>query len=312
MIRIVLKNNIFPIILRMNTRIMLLLLAIMTISNSIYSQIPNNGFESWTNVGSYSTPDNWGNLNAVTTGTGVYTCMKGSPGNPGTAYLKLISKTVSGMGVQPGVAVSGVLNTTTFEAISGFPYSERPESLDGAWQFMANGSEQGYIAVYLTKWNTGLNLRDTIGQVINPLPGMVMSWRSFSLPLSYSNSELPDTAMIILSASGKSPVNGSYLYIDNVVFAGGTIGMLDHSFSSGLMVFPNPVTQDRLTIYKKDHESKVDFIEILDLNGKFIMRKMMMNQHFPLSLDVSSLHAGQYYLEISLQNGTITRKFIKQ
>ncbi len=123
----------------MRTRI-IILLTFITIAGPLFSQIPNSGFESWTNIGSYSTPDNWGNLNAVTASSGIYTCVKGSPGNPGTAYLKLISKTVSGMGVQPGIAVSGLLNTTTFEAVSGFPYSERPASLDGAWQFMANVS----------------------------------------------------------------------------------------------------------------------------------------------------------------------------
>ena len=295
----------------MKTRIILLLI-VMAIANSIFSQIPNSGFENWTNMGSYSTPDNWGNLNAVTTTTGIYTCVKGSPGNPGTAYLKLISKTVSGMGVQPGITVSGVLNTTTFQAISGFGYSDRPASLDGSWQFMANGSEQGYIAVYLTKWNFGLNSRDTIGQVMNPLSGMVMSWRNFSLPLSYSNSDIPDTAMIILSASASIPVNGSYLYIDNLSFVGGTVGMQDQSALSGLLVFPNPVIQNNLTINFKNRDFTADYIDILDLHGKLIIRKTMINQHFPVSMDVSILHAGEYFLRITAQDTTFGRKFVKQ
>jgi len=291
---------------------MISLLTVIAITNSIFSQIPNSGFENWTNMGSYSTPDNWGNLNAVTTATGVYTCVKGSPGNPGTAYLKLISKTVSGMGVQPGIAVSGVLNTTTFQANSGFAYTNRPAELDGSWQFMAGGSDQGYIAVYLTKWDAGLNRRDTIGQVINPLSGMVMSWRNFSLPLSYSNSDIPDTAMIILSASGSIPVNGSYLYIDNLSFVGGTIGMQDQSALSGLLVFPNPVTQNNLIIDLKNRDFTADYINILDLHGKLIIRKTMIKQHFPVSMDVSTLHAGEYFLRITSQDGTFGRKFIKQ
>jgi Secretion system C-terminal sorting domain len=284
----------------------------MAFANSIFSQIPNNGFENWTNMGSYSTPDNWGNLNAVTTTAGVYTCVKGSPGNPGTAYLKLISKTVSGMGVQPGIAVSGVLNTTTFKAITGFGYSDRPASLDGSWQFMAGGSDQGYIAVYLTKWDAGLNRRDTLGQVVNPLSGMVMSWRNFSLPLSYSNSDIPDTAMIILSASGSIPVNGSYLYIDNLSFVGGTIGMQDQSALSGLLAFPNPVIQNNLIIDLKNRDFTADYIDILDLQGKLIIRKTMINQHFPVSMDVTTFHAGEYFLRITSQDGTFGRKFIKQ
>ena len=295
----------------MKTRIILLFIFI-AIGNSIFSQIPNNGFENWTNMGSYSTPDNWGNLNAVTTTTGIYTCLKGSPGNPGTAYLKLVSKTISGMGIQPGIAVSGVLNTTTFQSVSGFAYTDRPAELDGSWQFMAGGSDQGYIAVYLTKWDAGLNRRDTIGQVVNPLSGMVMSWRNFSLPLSYSNSDIPDTAMIILSASGSIPVTGSYLYIDNLSFVGGTIGMQDQSALSGLLAFPNPVTQNNLIIDLKNRDFTADYIDILDLQGKLIIRKTMINQHFPVSMDVTTLHAGEYFLRITSQGGTFGRKFIKQ
>ena len=43
----------------------------------------------------------------------VYTCVKGTPGNPGTSYLKLVSKTVTGFGVVPGVAVCGTINETS-------------------------------------------------------------------------------------------------------------------------------------------------------------------------------------------------------
>jgi Secretion system C-terminal sorting domain len=295
----------------MKIRFILFLIVTVT-AGPVFSQIPNNGFENWTNTGNYSTPDNWGNLNAVTTTAGVYACVKGSPGNPGTAYLKLTSKTVSGMGVQPGIAVSGILNTSTFQAISGFAYTNRPGELDGSWQFMAGGSDQGYIAVYLTKWDAGLNKRDTIGQVVNPLPGMVMSWRNFFLPLSYSNSDIPDTAVIILSASGKNPVNGSYLYIDNLSFAGGTVGVEDHSALSGLLVFPNPVTQNKLVVNSKNREITADYIDILDLHGKLIISKTMINQDFPVSMDVSTLHPGEYFLRVTTQGITFGLKFIKQ
>ena len=295
----------------MKTRIYFLL-ALMIIANSIFSQIPNNGFESWTNMGSYSTPDNWGNLNAVTNPAGVYTCLKGTPGNPGTTYLKLISKTVSGMGVQPGVAVSGVLNTSTFQAVSGFAYSGRPESLEGKWQYMASGTDQGYIAVYLTRWNTGLNRRDTIGQTYNALNGMVMSWQNFSFLISYNLGGLPDSAIIIFSASGSTPVNSSYLYVDNLTFTGTTVDLEDQAFGSGLSLLPNPVSKNMLTLDYNNHDLTTDFIEILNIQGKPVIRKILKNQHFPFSIDVSTLRAGEYLIRVGLQIGTIHSKFIKQ
>ncbi|MCX6246965.1 MAG: T9SS type A sorting domain-containing protein [Bacteroidetes bacterium] len=290
----------------------LFILISATFAGSLFSQIPNNGFENWTDMGSYSTPDEWGNLNAVTNPAGVYTCLKGTPGYPGTAYIKLTSRTVSGMGVQPGIAVSGVLNTTTFQEISGFSYASRPESLDGNWQYMAGGADQGFIAAYLTKWNTVSNSRDTIGLVNYPLPGMVMSWRGFSLPLTYSSSEIPDTAMIILSASGKSPVSGSYLSIDNLAFAGGTVGLEEMPGSSGLSLFPNPVTKNRLTVQLTKKDFTAETIDILDLHGNLLVSKNMTALYFPVSVDLSGIQAGEYILRISSGGNLYSRKFIKQ
>lgn len=296
----------------MKTRTGFLFLIIFLVNNIVFSQIPNSGFETWTNPNGYNIPDSWGNLNPVTTTAGVYTCLKGTPGSPGAAYLKLVSKTVTGMGVQPGIAVSGALNTTTFQGISGFAYSDRPTSLKGKWQFMANGSDQGYISLYLTKWDAGQNMRDTIGELKYLLPGMVMSWQSFTLPITYNNTEIPDSAMIIFSASGNVPVDGSYLYIDNLSFFGGTVGLQDKPDQGSLIIFPNPVVQDNLLIDVKNHDLTMSSIDVLDFGGKIVIRKELKNQVFPISIDVSSLVAGGYFLRVNSSEGTFSRKFIKQ
>jgi Trk-type K+ transport system membrane component len=72
-----------------------------------YAQIPNTGFEAWTNTGAYETPDNWDNLNQMTNNSGIYTCIKGTPGYSGTSYLFLSSKAIAGKGIVPGIAVCG-------------------------------------------------------------------------------------------------------------------------------------------------------------------------------------------------------------
>ncbi len=290
----------------------ILFLTVIFISNSLYSQIPNSGFENWTNPNGYNIPDSWENLNPVTNSAGIYTCMKGTPGSPGTAYLKLITQAVSGMGVQPGIAVSGLLNTTTFQAVSGFAYADRPVSLKGKWQFMASGSDKGYISLYLTKWNGALKMRDTIGEVKYLLTGMVMSWQSFTLPISYNSLEIPDSAIIILSASGKIPVAGSYLYIDNLSFFGSTSGWEELSNQAGLMIFPNPVIQNKLVVDFKNREIKADHADIIDLHGNVISRKEIKNQSFPVTIDVSNLHAGSYFLRITSPTGSFGSRFIKQ
>lgn len=85
-------------------------IAVLTASiNNIFAQIPNSGFETWMSMGTYENPDGWATPNDFTTSAGVYTAEKGTPGSPGSSYLKLTSKTV-GSTVVNGIAVSGVID----------------------------------------------------------------------------------------------------------------------------------------------------------------------------------------------------------
>ncbi|MEI7980893.1 MAG: T9SS type A sorting domain-containing protein [Bacteroidota bacterium] len=284
----------------------------MAIVHPVFAQIPNSGFENWTSIGNYIVPDEWGNLNPVTNPSGLYTCQKGAPGSPGAAYLKLVSRNIPGMGIKPGIAVSGELNTTTFQPVSGFAYNDRPVSLKGKWQYMAGGADQGYIAAYFTKWNPASHTRMSVGQFIYPLPGMVMSWQDFTLPITYFNGLIPDSAMIVFSASGTVPVSGSYIYIDNLSFYGSTVGFEEQSVSPGLLIYPNPVINDKLMIDLKNRETAADYIEILDLHGKLMSKQTLKSKQFPVSMDVSALSAGEYLLLVTMPSGTRSSKFIRK
>lgn len=135
----------------MKSVITLIVVLIATLIDTKAQSIPNAGFEYWSNPNGYNVPDGWGNLNDKTSSTGVFTCLKGAPGNPGNAYLKLITKNIPGMGIVPGVAVSGKLDTISFAPVSGFPYTQRPTALTGKWQYMGNtANDVGYIKVILT------------------------------------------------------------------------------------------------------------------------------------------------------------------
>jgi hypothetical protein len=287
------------------------LIFLLGFTNAVNSQIPNNGFENWTSFGNYSTPDNWETLNTVTAPAAVFTCVKGIPGNPGNAYLRMTSRSVPGMGMQPGIAVSGKLNTSTFMAESGFAYTSRPAELKGNWQYMAYGADQGYIAVYLTKWNTGLNRRDTIGKILYLLPGMVMSWQAFTLPITYLSSGNPDSAMIILSASGANPVYPSFLYVDNLVFNGGTAGKVDLANQSLIRIYPNPVVTGILRIGMEHSLISPTSADILDQQGVVIQRTPFI-RNFPFSIDVSGLSPGVYILKLNSASGHTCSRFIKQ
>jgi hypothetical protein len=285
------------------------LATILTLS----AQIPNAGFENWTTMGSYETPDSWGTMNNTTASSSVYTATKGTPGNVGAAYLKLVSKTV-GSTVVNGIAVSGVLDSITLTPISGFPYSERPNAFTGKWQHMLSGSSAGSVSVLLTRWNTSLGVRETVATANQTLSGMVMSWGNFSINFTYQSTETPDTCIIVLKASGASPTNGDYLYVDNLAFSGSatSINKNESSFN-GLIIFPNPASGS-LNLKINAASNQMVRVELMDLTGKLILTEnaIISPDGSASSIDIEHIASGTYLLKISNETQFDIQKIVIQ
>lgn len=283
------------------------MLLIMTIS---YSQsIPNNGFETWTNTSGYNIPASWGTMNPYTTSTSIYTCTKGTPGITGStaAYIKLVSKSVTGMGIVPGMAVSGVLNSDkTYD--SGFSFNYRPTSLNGSWQYMGSGSDVGFVKILMTRINPTTLLTETIGSGIYNLSGMVMSWTTFSIPITYTTADTPDHCQIVLSSSGSTPVANSYLYVDNLNF---TMPLKVNEFdTNNVDIYPNP-SKGIISIDYSKVNDKVQNIEVIDMIGNKVINDLP-NENQLSKLNIDFLSNGIYLLKIKTENGDITKKIIKQ
>ncbi len=246
-------------------------IAAAMISSPLFAQIPNNGFETWTTVSGHDNPTGWDNLNgmAMPMSASMFTCMKGTPGNPGASYMQLISKTMMG-NVVPGIAICGVMDTATHMPKSGFACTTRPVSFTGSWQYMAYGSDQGHMNVLLCKWNSSTNMRDTVAFCNYALPGMVMSWGTFTIPLIYRSGAIPDSAIIVLAASGATPVNNSYLYVDNLAFTGTVpAGVTNVNPVIVSSVYPNPTKATTKIAYTSENGTDMH-ITISDMNGRVV------------------------------------------
>ena len=295
-------------------KIFISLFAITSISVS--AQIPNNSFENWTTVSTYSNPTSWDQLNAMTSSMSIYTATKGTGGatGGGASYLKLISKTVGTMGVVPGVAVSGVLDMTTFKAKSGFAFAQQPQKLTGNWQYMAYGADAGFVAVYLTKWNSMMMVRDTVAKAMQNLSGMVMSWANFNLNLTYMSSAIPDSAIIILSSSGAIPVNNSYLYVDNLSFSGAVTGLKSsENIISNISVFPIPTTEN-ITVQLNVQKTSVVKIQLIDVTGKLIKETNVgeIIGKFETTINTVGIKEGTYFLKVISKDAVEIKKIIIQ
>lgn len=282
---------------------------IVTIVNA--QTIPNYSFENWTNMGSYENPDGWGTMNNTTATSSVYTATKATPGTVGNYYLKLTSKTV-GASVVNGIAVSGVLDSTTMQAKSGFPFSTRPASFTGKYQYMVYGGSYGSMSVKLTRWDAGLNQRITVATINKTLTGMAMSWTSFTLNFTYVDGDYPDTCVIVLKASGSSPTNQDYLWVDNLAFSGSVVGVQDNnSVLNNVTVFPNP-SNNSISIDLNLKSAQQITIELADLTGKIVFSKNLgtLQGSSKQMLDVSTITKGIYLLNVLTEKGKESKKIV--
>jgi hypothetical protein len=293
---------------------MFIALAFIFTGIAAFAQIPNNGFENWTSMGSYDNPDNWTTLNNITASAGVYTCTKGSPGVTGDSYIQLESKSVSGMGVVPGIAVSGTLDMVTFKPKAGFAFTGRPRQLTGSWKYMGSGSDPGVIAVYLTKWDASLKKRDTVAAVKHLLVDMAMVWNAFSLDLTYLNASVPDSALIILSASGPAPVEMSYLYVDNLSFTGSANGITAmEKVVSMFSLCPNPAA-DAVILGLTTMQAANIQLQLTDVSGKLVttVNAGRIQGNYQYILNTAELTKGIYFLKLLADEVVEVKKLVIQ
>lgn len=296
-------------------KIILSLSAAILTSTSLLAQIPNNGFESWSTVGSYSVPNSWGTLNNTTTLSGIYTATKGvyTPTNvtTGTSYLKLTSKTIASSVVN-GIAVSGVLDSITMTPKSGFAFNQRPVNFIGKWQHMIYGSSQGSILVKLTRWDSGTNARVSVASGSVTLSGMAMSWANFTIPLTYADGNNPDSCIIVLKASGSNPTNNDYLWVDNLAFSGTVTGLKNQeSFLSDMFVFPNP-SAETINLNLNLKTSQNVSVELFDMTGKLVISKDfgILQGDTKQVINVNGISKGTYVLRVVAEKGTEVKKII--
>jgi hypothetical protein len=185
--------------------------------------------------------------------------------------LKLTSKTV-GSAVVNGIAVSGVLDPATQQPISGFAFNQQPSALTGKWQHMIYGSSQGSITVTLTRWDATMNSRMVVATANKVLTGMAMSWANFSIPLVYTDSQAPDSCIIVLKASGNNPTDQDYLWVDNFAFTGNVAGLAEQNIFANLSIYPNP-TNENFTLNLQSKEAKTISCELISVTGEVLYSK---------------------------------------
>ncbi len=284
-----------------------LIIAVLLFAFNSNAQLLNGSFENWTNNGTFSDPDHWYSYNYVTTNFGVLNCEEGTPGNPGAKYVKLTSRNIPGIGVLPGNLTSGEYDNSTGIYLIGFPFNQRPASFTGSWQYVPGSGDQGYVYIYLFKWNTATQTQDIVSLTTYDLIGSEVNWTNFDIPLDYFSSDVPDTCSIIFSSSGAGSgtiVDGSYLYIDNLAFAGTSAGIINTNAQDFVQIFPNPAKQF-VYVVQNNPSLETKYV-ITSIDGKKVQEGTITGTK--AKLELNNISKGIYLLQLTNDNKKTTKR----
>jgi hypothetical protein len=200
---------------------------------------------------------------------------------PDTAAVMLTGKIVLLPGLPPVVRLK-----------PGIPYSSRPTNLKFYSKYQPNGTDTGWVMVFLTRNPNGAG-RDTIGSLIYTETTASTAFAMHEPTITYSNPDpnvMPDSMTVIVSASSLShPKVGSVFTIDE--FTNLTLGF-GTSENDQLALYPNPA-QTMATLELPIGPCQV---RLMDALGRELQLHRVSSPR--MSLNLGGLGKGLYLVQI--------------
>ena len=292
---------------RMKTGLLILFSALCL---SIFSQVPNTGFESWTETGGSPHPTGWSGAPY-----GVDTTTDASEGN----YALLIWTWYN---YSPGYACNGgsMAGFSDFDQ-AGTPYTQKPVSLSGMYKFDTTNVDTYdsiLVVAFLKKYNTTTQQRDTVALGIGRLPAA-----SAYTPFTVNVTDLmpgtdPDSIVIILSSQRRiwnlsnatntcrMPfMDCAYFYVDDLHLTTST-GIVELQDIFTPAVFPNPSNEYISFKYKAIPDGLQETLTVFDNTGKTCYQGNINS--ISNKLKVKNFGRGLYHYTITSADKTVISK----
>lgn len=140
--------------------------------------------------------------------------------------------------------------------------------------------------------------------------------------MSYAWSTGPSTQTVTLSGAtlglGTTTIEVEVTSFDgctntdeiDIIVEDCTIGLDENALTNVFEVYPNPVSDELMISVELANELPTE-LTITDMSGKVVFAQSNFNTQAPQMIDVSTLQAGTYFVEVSNGNGRATRVIVK-
>lgn len=292
-----------------------LIVFIFIVSTIQAQELPNPGFESWENVGTYEEPTLWNTPNPFTSLIGEVTVTKSEDAYSGdySAMLESINISVGPFSYDvPGLVTYADFDVdlaTGVYSFGGGLYLPHDVLLfSGKYKYVGVEGDSASVIIYSFAHPEGEDM-DTIGIGYAYLHD-ADDWTDFSVPMVHLNDHTPDTFnVLILSGGSEEAIPGSILKVDDVMLETnvGIFNLPDRIIE--VSIFPNPAT-DRLT-FETTEKSDSRSLRIFDINGREV--KNIPFNNYKLNVDINDLLEGYYSYVVQEKKEFLgTGSFIKK
>lgn len=278
-----------------------ILLAVLISFSFIRSQVPNGGFENWTD----GEPDFWTTNNSDP----YFTVTQSNSTHSGSSALKGECITF----VPPFLPVIGPVGICDGDTDEGFPIEFRYNSLKGYYKFNSQGGDQLFITLWVSVDTQAIG----VGSI---LLNSAASYSQFAIPITYIDASTPNKCIIsfqILNPVGGVNVTlGSEMYLDDIELSMDMVSDVEDEFQPLAFQlnqnYPNPFNPSTKIQYSIPQESTVT-LKIYDVLGNevaTVVNEEKSAGNYEIDFNASSLSSGVYLYKIQAGSFVETRKMI--
>ncbi len=288
-----------------------ILTALMAMAIKTNAQIPNSGFETWEAYEDnythyiYEKPDLWvGSLpknNAYS--FSITKNAESYPAGTGQYSMKITPDIANGV---VGIAISNDQFDPMISSIPkpSFAINYRPAALYLYFKYFPSGGDTMIAKVFF--YRNGV----VIGNPVYGTTNTVSNWTPLQIPMTYSTSDVPDSATIFFVTRAYVQHAESVLYIDNLSFNGFVTAVQEVSPENfGFNIYPNP-SSDRITFNINNNNGDYITLNIYNALGEIVKKEILkQNQQ---QINIEDLSNGVYVAEIKSQHLTGRQKLFIQ
>jgi len=278
-----------------------LLLTLLISFSLLRSQVPNEGFENWTD----GEPDFWTTNNADT----LITITQSNSSHSGSSALK--GECIPYF--PPFLPVMGPIGICDGDTDDGFPIEFRYNSLKGFYKLNSQGGDQLFITLWVSVDTQAIG----VGSI---LLNNAASYTEFAIPITYIDPATPNKCIIsfqiINPVGGINVTLGSEMYLDDLELSMDMVSDVEaelQPFAFQLYQnYPNPFNPST-KISWQSAVSGHQTLKIYDVLGNEVatlVDEFREAGNYELDFDATGLSSGVYFYKLIIADYSSTKKMI--